>query len=145
LIELTSKMLVRAVCGMAMMAALGCGGSSDSPTAPSPTTPTLTATFSSIQSRVFATRCYSCHGSTRREQNLDLQNNGHANLVSRASTQQATLLLVAPGNPDQSYLVHKIEGRTTIAGLRMPQLQTALTADEIAVIRQWIQGGALNN
>ncbi len=66
------------------------------------------------------------------------------NLVNRQST-QTSLLLVSPGNPEQSYLVHKIEGRSSIMGLRMPQLQAALSADQIAAIRQWIQDGAANN
>ena len=108
-----------------------------------PNSTPLTATFSSIQSQVFASRCYLCHGSSRREQNLDLQNNGHANIVNRQST-ETSLLLVSPGNPDQSYLVHKIEGRAGIVGTRMPPGGT-LTSDQIAIIRQWIQSGALNN
>lgn len=135
------RLSIRPMATLLVVTTLGCGGSSTEPT-PTNSTP-LTATFSSIQSQVFASRCYQCHGSSRREANLDLQNNGHANLVSRQSS-ETSLLLVSPGNPDQSYLVHKLEGRAGIVGARMPQGGT-LASDQIAVIRQWIQNGALNN
>jgi hypothetical protein len=85
-----------------------------------------------------------CHGAAQREQNLDLQSNVHANLVNRPST-QVNLPLVAPGNPDGSYLMHKIEGRAGIVGVRMPQGMTPLTAAQIDAIRRWIQNGAPNN
>jgi hypothetical protein len=139
---LTRRVLALCAACLLAAAAAACGGSSSSPTSPSSTT--LGATFSSIQSQIFSPRCFGCHGSARREQNLDLQNNGHANLVNRQST-QVSLLLVSPGNPDQSYLVHKIDGRAGIQGVRMPQLAAALSATEIATIRQWIQNGAPND
>lgn len=138
-------------CGLAALTmcavvSAACGGSS-SPTSPTPSTPSapaLSPTFSSINSQIFASRCYQCHGTNRREQNLDLQNNGYANLVNRAST-QTSLQLVVPGNPDQSYLLHKVDGRAGISGQRMPLGQAVLSAEQIAAIRTWIQNGAANN
>ena len=47
-----------------------------------------------------------------------------------------------PGNPDNSYLVHKIEGRAAV-GARMPLGGAPLPQASIDLIRQWIQDGAL--
>jgi hypothetical protein len=58
-----------------------------------------------------------------------------------ASVQVGTLDRVEPGNPNQSYLVQKIEG-TAAVGVRMPAGGAALDAATIAAIRQWITNGA---
>ncbi|HJQ83562.1 MAG TPA: hypothetical protein VKA21_05765 [Candidatus Binatia bacterium] len=69
-------------------------------------------------------------------------------LVNVKSTQVA-LRRVKPGDPDDSYLVRKIEGGPNIAGLPMPQncptQQPCLTPDEMQAIRQWITECAPNN
>ena len=136
----------RAVALLLAASSLGvsaCGGSSSSPTSPSSST-TLSATFSSIQSLIFEPQCVRCHG-TVLNAGLDLRAaTGFANLVNTPSTQTA-LLRVAPGDPEASYLIHKIDGRAGIAGSRMPQVPPFLSADEIDVIRTWITNGAANN
>jgi hypothetical protein len=48
---------------------------------------------------------------------------------------------VEPGDPGNSYLVHKIEGRAAFGGA-MPLGLPALGADQIDLIRQWIAAGA---
>ncbi|TMA48269.1 MAG: hypothetical protein E6J81_06190 [Deltaproteobacteria bacterium] len=73
--------------------------------------------------------------------------------VNVKSTEIPTRLRIKPGNPDDSYLVQKIEGTPGIAGLQEPPgcpgspLNGAqcLSADDISAIRQWITEGALNN
>lgn len=121
--------------------------SSSSPTAPSPTpdpTPTLSATFSSIQSQIFEPECVRCHG-TVMNAGLDLRAaTGFASLVNTPSSQTA-LLRVAPGDPEASYLIHKVDGRAGIVGSRMPQGGPFLSTEQIAVIRSWITAGAANN
>jgi hypothetical protein len=53
---------------------------------------------------------------------------------------------VIAGNPGGSYLVQKLEGAADIVGLRMPRNGPPyLTDAQVAMIRQWIQNGALNN
>jgi hypothetical protein len=52
---------------------------------------------------------------------------------------------VQPGDPENSYLVHKVEGRAGISGVRMPFNGTALTDGQILVIKRWIELGAPNN
>lgn len=126
---------------LAGLIAAACGGGGSSPTAPS-SGAALTATFSSIQSVVFQPRCASHHNGA---QSPDLRSgSAYASLVNVRSTQSA-LMLVAPGDPEASYLIHKLEGRAGIAGGRMPQGGPFLSSADIAVIRSWIQAGAPNN
>jgi hypothetical protein len=59
------------------------------------------------------------------------------------SIQQPAILRVAPGDPDASYLIHKLEGAGTITGVRMPPAPAAaIDPALIVVIRQWITDGA---
>ena len=51
-----------------------------------------------------------------------------------------------PGDPDNSYLVKKLEGASDIVGLRMPRNNGPfLTEGQMLVIRRWISEGAANN
>lgn len=53
-------------------------------------------------------------------------------------------LRVEPGNPDDSYVVIKVEGRQTV-GLRMPRGGGALDDIDLTNLRNWISNGAPNN
>ena len=123
---------------------VACGG--DSPTGPSPTAPGgLAPRLSSIQSMIFNPRCVEHHGDHATEAGLDLTTgNAFANLVNVRSVQVA-LHLVTPNDAENSYLIHKIDGRTGIVGDRMPPDGPFLTTAQIDVIRQWINNGAPNN
>lgn len=116
-------------------------------------TPDLTPTFSSIQRDILAAAdpsgrpaCVECHnpnGVAFRAVGLDMSAAGtFDSLVGVASRQKPTLLRVAPGDPENSYLIHKLEGRTDIIGVRMPQRGPFLSAGQIAIIRRWIELGA---
>lgn len=107
-------------------------------------------TLSSIQSNIFTTTCATsqCHDSTNPARNLDLSaGQSFGELVNVASTDIPDLLLVAPGKPDSSYLVWKIENNPNIEGQRMPRGTgaAALSTTRINVIRTWITDGALDN
>ena len=105
---------------------------------------TLMPTLSSIQTHVFTPSCAGHHGPSLAEAGLDLSaGRSFANLVNVPST-QVELNLVTPGDAENSYLVHKMDGRAGIAGRQMPIGALPLTA-ELAVIRQWIDAGARNN
>ncbi len=67
------------------------------------------------------------------------------NTVNVSSIGRSDLLRIAPGDPDASYLVKKVQGDSDISGGRMPLGRTALSADEIDAIRQWILDGAPDN
>ena len=58
---------------------------------------------------------------------------------------QVQLNLVTPGDSENSYLIHKLDGRPGIVGAQMPIAILLLDAEEIAVIRQWVDAGARNN
>ena len=58
---------------------------------------------------------------------------------------QAGAVRVIPSDPENSYLIHKLEGRSTIAGVRMPLGGPYLETGQILVIRRWIEIGAPNN
>jgi hypothetical protein len=56
------------------------------------------------------------------------------------------MVRVLPGDPENSYLIHKVEGRPGIVGLRMPRSGPPyLTDGQILVIKRWIEIGAPNN
>jgi mono/diheme cytochrome c family protein len=134
---------------VAALAPAGCGGSSPG-TAPGPTpgggTP-LQPTLSSIQQQIFG-QCTACHTTAGRTPEAGLSllpGASHANLVNVASTTNPGGIRVIPGNPDNSILIRKLEGTPGTLGERMPLNGPFLSAAQIAVIRQWITNGALNN
>jgi hypothetical protein len=102
----------------------------------------LTAEFQSIQEHVFTPACTVCHSGAAAPQGLRLDaDNSYGLLVSMPSVERPGLLRVAPGNPDASYLIQKLEGRAAV-GARMPLGGPYLDAATIGVIRQWIANGA---
>jgi hypothetical protein len=102
----------------------------------------LIATFPSIQANVFTPRCTGCHAGAAAPVGLRLdEGNSYALLVGVASGEQGSVLRVAAGNPNNSYLIQKLEGTAAVGG-RMPLGGPFLDAATIAVIRQWIADGA---
>jgi hypothetical protein len=104
---------------------------------------TLTADFDSIQQNVFTPICTACHAGSNAPQGLHLDAaNSYAQLVGVASVEQPSILRVAVGDPDGSYIIQKLEGHAA-TGAQMPFGGPPLPAATIAVIRQWISAGAL--
>jgi hypothetical protein len=103
-------------------------------------------TLSSIQTNVFTPRCSGCHagGGVALPASINLTNApaSFAALVNITSTQVPSLQRVTPGNPNDSYLIRKLEGGPNIVGLQMPRAGPPLDQTTIAVIRQWISNGA---
>jgi len=103
----------------------------------------LQANFTSIQDNVFTPICATCHVGATAPLGLRLDAaNSYALLVGVASQQVSSLQRVAPGNPNNSYLIRKLEGTASVGG-RMPLGGTPLPQADIDVIRQWITDGAL--
>lgn len=100
-------------------------------------------TLDQVQTQVFDIACTRCHGLTR-SAGLDLRRGiAHSQLVNVQSG-QGPLMRVLPFQPDQSYLVHKIEGRPTIAGTQMPppgQFPRPGLA-QIELVKGWVRSGA---
>ena len=117
-------------------------------------TPNLEPTFRSIQQNIFEAGdpsgrvpCTQCHNAIGSLFNgLNLTNAvAYSNLVNRSSVERPGILRVAPGDPDASYLIHKVEGRTGIVGGRMPFNGPFLSGGQILVIKRWIELGANND
>ena len=106
-----------------------------------------TNSFSRVQNLVFTPSCASvnCHKGSSSQYGLDLSSGtAYSNLVNVPSGQVPTLNLVTRGNPNQSYLVQKIEGTADI-GDQMPLNGQPLNTDLQQLLRNWIAEGARNN
>jgi hypothetical protein len=120
----------------------GSGEGLDGNGQPAPVTPPVNTDFQQIQDTVFTPICTGCHAGATAPRGLRLDaGNSYALLVNVASAEVPALLRVNPGNPDQSYLVQKIEGTAAVGG-RMPLGGAPLPQDRIDLIRQWIAAGA---
>lgn len=98
--------------------------------------------FTIIQDTIFTPVCTVCHAGAQAPLGLRLDEGAsYAMLVSVQSVQVPAVLRVAPGDPDNSYLVHKIEGSAAVGG-RMPRGGPSLGTTDIDLIRQWIAAGA---
>lgn len=118
--------------------ASACSGTSTQPTPGD----TCTSDLGSIQETVFARSCsqQGCHSSVEPAAFLDLASPGvEQRLVGAPSATCENKVLVAPGNPDQSFLIEKMRLAMPGCGLRMPPTG-ALPAEEIACIESWIAG-----
>jgi hypothetical protein len=103
-------------------------------------------TFSNIQQNVFSAICIECHIGAAAPEGLRLDaQNSYANLVNVRSVEQSNLFRVNPGNPNDSYIIHKLEGGPNITGGQMPLNRPPLQQNTINAIRVWIAQGAPNN
>jgi len=114
---------------------------------PTPATRLVTViqavTLTQLQNEVFTEICSGCHPPNA---SMDLRA-GHtfASIVNVNSSEQPALKRVKPGDPDNSYLIRKLNGGPGISGSRMPQGGPALPPSQIQRIRDWILAGAPNN
>ena len=117
-------------------------------------TPDLRPTFSSIQRDIFENGdssgrvpCVQCHNPGGAFFNgLNLTSAvAYDNLVGAASRGKPGAIRVVAGDPENSYLIHKLEGRAGIAGVRMPLVGPPLTDGQIQIIERWIALGAAND
>lgn len=98
--------------------------------------------FTQIQESIFTAICTACHAGASAPLGLRLDAaSSFAMLVGVPSVEVPTVRRVAPGDPDASYLVQKIEGRAAVGG-RMPLGGPPLTQTSIDLVRQWIAAGA---
>ena len=108
----------------ALLAGCGSGDGFDRERRAAPLGPT----FDSIQANVFEPICEHCHSGANAPAGLRLDAaNSYSLLVGIASGERPNLLRVAPGDPNNSYLIQKLEGRPAI-GERMPAGLPAVAA-----------------
>jgi len=119
-------------------------------------TPDLQPTLSSIQREIFnkqdssgrlaCTQCHTNAGRTPTGGLLLTDGQSFASLVGQASRAKPGAVLVVPGDPNNSYIIQKLEGDPAIVGVRMPRgAGPFLTPGQISIIRRWIQLGAKND
>lgn len=140
------------------------GGSSSNPGAVDPLDPvdsdppestdpdcetSFSGTYEAIQEVVFERHgcsAQACHGSAAAG-GLDLSADvAHGNLLEVPST-GSTLPRIRAGDNDRSYLWLKLAAKTEpgsveIGGAPMPVGDTALSSDELELVRRWIKAGA---
>ena len=86
----------------------------------------------------------SCHGNGA--SGMTLGTGASANYAAILGVQASSedFLQVDPGDPANSYIIIKVEGRQTI-GQRMPLGSGALDTIDLTNLRNWISNGAPNN
>ena len=103
----------------------------------------LAPTLASVQANVFNPSCIVCHAGANAPQGLRLDAaNSFTNLVGVSSREDSSFFRVSPGNPDRSYLIHKLEGTASV-GEQMPFGGPPIPQSTIDFVRQWITDGAL--
>jgi len=115
-------------------------------TSPPPPPPAAGPTFSEVQASVFTPTCATstCHAGGAPAGGLNLEAaNSYAMLVGIQSGQDPAFMRVLAGNPDNSYLIQKLEGTASGGGIMPPG--GALPQASIDMIRQWITDGAIDD
>jgi hypothetical protein len=147
------RLIAASALAVASITAAGCDESLRDITGP---TPDLQPTFSSIQSEIFnktdasgRLACTQCHNPAGAPftAGLDLTASAsYANLVGVSSRNKPGAVRVLAGDPENSYIIHKLEGRPDIVGVRMPRGNGPfLTEGQMTVIKRWIALGARND
>jgi hypothetical protein len=142
-------------CLVLCVAAVSLGACDESLSTLAGPSPNLEPTFASIQREIFEstdaagrTSCVTCHTNVGRAPagGLILLHDAAYDQLAASSTQKPGSARVVSGNPDGSYLIQKLEGRTSITGRRMPfNGPPYLTDGQILIIRRWIELGAPRN
>jgi len=97
---------------------------------------------------VLRTQCATCHMTGSEPGNMELYPSAAYDSIVGVESVTTGATLVAPGEPESSYLLHKIKGTHLEqggTGARMPFAQRPLPEDVVVQIEQWIAQGALNN
>jgi len=97
---------------------------------------------------VLRDNCAACHVTGDEPGGLKLYPSAAYRSIVKVHSNESPLLLVNPGDPKASYLLHKIEGTQLDvggAGTRMPPGTSGLPKETVDALRQWIAQGAKNN
>ncbi len=98
---------------------------------------------------IFTSNCAlsGCHAGTNPQQGMNLSvGQTFANVVNVQAMELSTMNRVTPDEPDNSYLVHKVQGthlNVGGSGNQMPLGRSPLSQTDIDLIRAWIEAGAL--
>ncbi|MCA8995412.1 MAG: DUF1549 domain-containing protein, partial [Planctomycetaceae bacterium] len=84
--------------------------------------------------QLLASKCQECHGDSAREGGLRLLSDN--DLIQRNDSGEPAII---PGKPDRSELIRRVSAREDE---RMPPEGDPLSAEEIALLKKWIESGA---
>ena len=101
-------------------------------------------TLDDIQINVFTPSCALsfCHGAAL-SGNLDLRDGAaYSNIVGVPSAEFPIWNRITPFNPDESFLICKLEACPSMVGQQMPLIGGPLPQEVIDVIRAWVNRGA---
>ena len=100
--------------------------------------------FLDVYENVFQANCVGCHGNGFAQANFNMEgwDEGYTNMVNVPSSQVPSLLLIEPGNPENSYLFQKITGAN---GVSLMPPNNKLEQDKIDLVETWINQGALKD
>ncbi len=128
------------------VAASGCVGTGAGVPAPPEPGSVGPKTWAEIQTQIFEPTCAQpCHHGGASPKGLSLDtNSAHKMLVGVTSTELPAMLRVAPGKPDDSYLIVKLTSADPRrVGARMPRTGPPyLSGVQITALRHWILAGA---
>lgn len=125
---------------------LSAPGNSDACPAPEPTSIASTVRYSTdVRPLLSQKGCLSagCHGGFIQSSSFDLRSYG-STFIPGQEASVFGICPVVPGDPDSSYIIEKL-GASPRSGRTMPLQGTALSNEEIDLIRTWIQEGAQDN
>lgn len=105
----------------------------ESTAATEPAASGATVSFANDILPLLDSRCINCHGGNRTEKGLDLKT--YAGLLS--GSENGTVL--TPGDAAHSHLIE------LIASGKMPKRGPKLTPEQVQLITDWVNQGALNN
>ncbi len=158
---LSSSLLVfAAVCSSCSSSTPTPGGGCSEYTPPASFDATKPTSFSKDVIVVFQKSCAfsTCHGATTGNANGAFLGNDparvHAGLVNVKSPELPTMNFVTPGDPKQSYLMHKLDGSQCTLDKQctngscqdsMPKNDTSLPVETRDIVRRWILQGAKND
>lgn len=108
------------------------------------TTVDTSATWATDVAPIIESKCASCHFQPPGAPSGGLEIVDHTSIVNVASTQVPSMPYITPGDPDTSYLWHKLDGTHLDVGGSMSAmpLSARLPDDQLATIQGWILGGA---
>lgn len=105
----------------------------ESAAATQPAAEGATISFANDVMPIFESRCIGCHGGERTQEGLDLKTHGSLMAGSENGS------VITPGDAADSKLVD------LVATQKMPKRGPKLTPDQVQIITDWINQGALDN
>jgi mono/diheme cytochrome c family protein len=102
-------------------------------------------TWTALAQEIFVPRCAStsCHGGSPPPAFPQLDASAGWAAMVNVQSQQAVMMLVEPGAPEESWLMVRLRGEE--GRPYMPIGDNQLSAEEIAAVERWIANGAPND